>query len=316
MKRRLVTVFGGSGFVGRHLVRRLAAEGWAVRVAVRDTVAAEFLKSAGQINQVVPFPCDIGDRDSVARALAGASAAVYLVGILSGRERDFQRCHAAGPRYVAEAARAAGVARLVHVSAIGAEAGATSLYARTKAEGEEAVRRVFTEATVLRPSVIFGPEDKFFNLFGSIARLSPLMPVPGGGATRLQPVYVGDVVAAILAALNDPSARGRVFELGGPRVLTLREILTTVLAVTRRKCLLVPWPLWLMGLEAWFLEKLPGRLMTRDQVRLLGSDNVVGSDAATLSDLGIAPTPLEAVLPHYLDRFRPPVRQSRRDRTV
>lgn len=316
MNRRLVTIFGGSGFVGRHLVRRLAREGWAVRVAVRDPVAAAFLKPAGGIGQVVPVACDVGDAGSVATVLAGATAAVNLVGILNGRDRDFQRIHVDGARNIAAAARDAGVGRLIHLSAIGADAASPSGYARTKAEGEAAVAQAFPGAAILRPSVIFGPEDRFFNLFAAIARVLPVVPVPGDGRMRMQPVFVGDVAGAIATALEDPAARGRTYELGGPRVYSLREMMALMLKVTRRRRLLLPWPLWLMSLEAFFLERLPGRVLTRDQVRLLARDSLVAADAATLADLGIAPTPAEAVLPTYLDRFRPPTHQARRDITA
>ena len=327
MNRRVVTVFGGSGFLGRHLVRRLAADGAIVRVAVRDTEAAQFLKTSGDAGQIVPVAIDITDPSLTAAAAAGADAAVNLVGILSewGR-RTFERVHAEGAANVARAAAAAGVKRLVHVSAIGAAADSPSAYARTKAAGEAAVVEAFPGATIVRPSVVFGPEDKFFNLFAGLARLSPVLPVFGcpfppkvslfsGGAaltvdlfgdggTKFQPVYVGDVAEGIMKILADPQTRGQVFELGGPTVYSFKELMELMLAEIGRKRLLLPVPFAIARMEAWFLEKLPKPLLTRDQVRLLERDNVVSGKARTFHDLGIEPAAAETILPAYLRRFR------------
>ena len=334
MSRRVATVFGGSGFLGRHLVQRLAGDGFVVRVAVRDTDAALFLKTAGDPGQIVPVAANVGNAASVAAAVEDANAVVNLVGILSewGR-RTFQRIHVEGAAAVATAAAAAGVERLVQVSAIGADKASDAAYARTKAQGEEAVRAIFADATIVRPSIVFGPEDKFFNLFASLARIAPALPVfgcppprmtksdEGGGSgidffgdggTRFQPVYVGDVAAAIAAILADPKTRGVTYELGGPRIYTWKQIMELVLAETRRKRLLVPVPFGLATIQAWFLEKLPMPLMTRDQVKLLKRDNVVAEGAPGLAELGIKPTPAEAVLPTYLARFRPATLQAPR----
>jgi uncharacterized protein YbjT (DUF2867 family) len=334
MKRRVVTVFGGSGFLGRHLVRRLAKADAIVRVAVRDPHAAGFLKTAGSVGQIVPLPADVRRPDTVAAALDGATDAVNLVGLLAASEKAFTEIHVDGAASVARAAAAAGIGTVVQVSAIGADPQSPSVYARTKAAGEAAVRDALPSAAVLRPSVVFGPEDSFFNLFAEMTRFSPALPVIGApalprlirdaeggsridlfgaGGPRFQPVYVGDVAAAIVAGLESRETRGRTYELGGPRVYTFKEIMQLVLAETRRWRLLLPVPYWAATLQGFFLEKLPGKLLTRDQVRLLRRDNIVAPEASALADLGIAPTPLEVILPTYLARFRLPSRLGRRE---
>ncbi len=324
MDRRLVTIFGGSGFIGRHLVRRLAAAGWVVRVAVRDPVAAEFLKTMGDVGQVVPVRADITDPAVVQAAVHGAAAVVNLVGILyEGLGRRFDRIHRQGAATVAAAAKAAGAARLVHMSALGADKASPSAYARSKAAGEEAVIAAFPGATILRHSVVFGPEDDFFNRFAHLAMLSPVLPVFTSGAFRLgfghggprldlfgpggpvfQPVWVSDVAAAIVKVLADPQTAGRIYELGGPRRYSLKEILELILAETGRRNLLVPVPFWLAGLQAAVLGLLPHPPLTRDQVKLLRSDNVVRGGKPGLAELGITPTAAEAVIPSYLGRYR------------
>ena len=334
MQNRVVTIFGGSGFIGRHLVTRLARTGAAIRVAVRDVEAANYLKVLGDTGQVVPWPVDVGDPAQVASALKGATDAVNLVGILyeSGKH-TFRRVHVDGAANVASAAKAAGVKRLVHLSAIGAEANSEARYARTKAAGEAAVRQAFPGATILRPSVVFGPEDNFFNMFAGLARLTPVLPVfgcpvwpkvklfpegglvsvdlYGAGGTRFQPVYVGDVAEAIIKALDDPACAGKTYELGGPVVYTFKELMDLLLAETGRKRFLMPLPFAVASIEAWFLEKLPKPLLTRDQVKLMRNDNVVAAGAAGFKELGIQPKTAEAILPTYLHRFRPPSRIGR-----
>ena len=329
MSRNVVTVFGGSGFIGRHLVRRLVASADVVRVAVRDPERASFLKPMGGVGQIVPIAADVTMPDSVARAVADAHAVVNLVGILYERgRRTFRRIHAEGATQVAQAARDAGARALVHLSAIGADAGSASEYARTKAAGETAVREAFADAVILRPSVVFGPEDRFFNLFAKMARLAPVLPVLGcplvprvsfgagergiaidfygAGGPRVQPVHVGDVADAIVRGLHDARHRGQTFELGGPGSYSFKEIMEIVLAETGRRRLLGPVPLGLASFYAWFLEKLPVPLLTRDQIAMLRTDNVVGAGARTLADLGIEATPVEGVVSAYLGRFRPP----------
>jgi len=310
MERRVVTVFGGSGFVGRHLVQHLAAEGWVVRVGVRDTERALFLKVLGQPGQVVPMPADVTDPGSVARVVETATAVVNLVGILyEGGRRTFRRVHVDGAANVAQAARAAGVQRLVQMSAIGADADSPAEYGRTKRAGEIAAQEAFPGASVTRPSIVFGPEDDFFNRFAGMARFMPALPAFD---TRFQPVYVGDVAEAITRILKDPATAGRTYELGGPQVLSFRQLMQMMLDETGRSRFLLPLPLGVAEFEAWFLEKLPKPLLTRDQVALLRRDNVVAPGALTLADLGIQPTALAAILPGYLFRYRPQAKLNRR----
>ncbi len=310
--QRVVTVFGGSGFLGRHLVRRLAADGWIVRVAVRDTPAAMFLMTAGDAGQVAPVGARVYDPALVERAVQGASAVVNLVGIMAEKGRQtFQRAHVEGPRVVAEACRAAGVERLVQISALGADPASKSEYARTKALGEQASSEAFPDATIVRPSLVVGPEDKFFNLFGQMARVSPVLPLIGGGRTRFQPIYVLDVAKAIARILVDPATVGRTYALGGPRIYTFRELMELMLSEIRRRRSLVSIPFELARFQAWFLEKAPKPLLTRDQVRLLEADAVVPEDGLTIRDLGIEPTAIEIVL-DYLHRYRPQALQQER----
>jgi uncharacterized protein YbjT (DUF2867 family) len=342
MKQRIVTVFGGSGFLGRHLVRHLAPSGVQLRIAVRDPEAAKFLKPLGGVGQIVPLHAHVRDPASIARALAGADAVVNLVGILNERPHlSFEQVHHQGAAKIAAAAAAAGVARLVHVSAIGADPASPSAYARSKGEGESAVRAAFPGASILRPSVVFGPEDDFFNRFGALARLVPVLPVffdglpridlmanfpwPSvefhAGRSRMQPVFAGDVAEAIVRALDAPHAVGETYELGGPTVYSMAELMAFVLEQTGRSPWLVPIHTWIAHLMGFafeqavlpfaFIGKYPAPLLTRDQVKLLKSDNVVGANARNLSDLGIAPLAVEAVVPDYLTRFRSgPVRSS------
>lgn len=301
-----ITIFGGSGFIGRYVVARLADRGWTIRVAVRRPENAKFLKPLGNVGQVVPLACSVRDDASVAAALAGSDAAINLVGIMhqAGRQR-FDAVQAEGPDRIAGAAAAAGIERLVQISAIGADARSASAYARSKAAGEAAVRRHLPGAVVIRPSIVFGPEDDFFNRFAAMARLSPVLPLIGGGRTRFQPVYVCDVADAVVAALENPHSRGRTYELGGPQVHSFRELMELMLRIVRRRRLLLPLPFGLAKLLALPAELLPVPPLTRDQVELLKQDNVVAPDAEGLAALGVAPHSLEVILPTYLDRYRP-----------
>ena len=305
MRERVACVFGASGFVGRHVVQRLAAAGWRVRAAVRDPESAAFLRPMGDPGQVVPFRGDLNDPASVRAAVAGADVVVNLVGILYERGRQtFQNIHVAGAAAVAKAAAEAGAKTLVHVSALGASASSPSRYARSKAAGEEAVRAAFPAAVILRPSVIFGAEDDFFNRFARLASFSPVLPVIGRrGGTLMQPVFVGDVADAVLAAVRSPTAAGRTYSLGGPATYRFADILRLVLAATGFRDLLVPLPLSLARTQAFFLALLPKPPLTPDQVTLLATDNVVPAGAPGLADLGIAATAVEAVVPGYLKRY-------------
>ncbi len=306
----IATVFGGAGFIGRHVVQRLARQGFTVRIAGRDTEKAGRQRPLGDVGQIVPVAASVTDDASVVRAVAGADVVVNLVGILFERKKgDFRRIHTEGAGRVARQAAAAGVQRLVHISALGADAASPSLYARTKGEGEAAVREAFPAATILRPSVVFGPDDQFFNRFAGLAALLPVMPVIEGG-TRFQPVYVGDVADAVMTAIAQEEARGRIYELGGPRVMTMREVLEFVLEQTQRRRPLMPLPHGLVALQARLGEWLPNPPLTRDQLLLLSRDNVVGAEAAGLAALGIVPKAAEAIAPSYLARFRPVRRRS------
>lgn len=305
MNNELITVFGGTGFLGRHTVRALARAGYRIRVAVRYPNAGFFLLPMGHVGQIALTKCNVRKADQVAAAVHGASAVVNLTGILFSRGRqNFTAIHVEGAETIAGAARAAGVTSLIHVSAIGANKDAESNYAASKGEGELRVREAFPDATILRPSIVFGPEDDFFNRFAALARVSPFLPLIGGGRTKFQPVFVGDVAAAILRAVGDPATRGRTYELGGPTVYSFRELMQILLRETCRRRLLMPLPFSLAWLQSLFLQFLPKPLLTPDQVILLKSDNVVTA-ADTLASLGIVPATIEAELPAYLSRFRP-----------
>lgn len=303
-RARSITVFGGTGFVGRHVVQRLAMRGDRVRIAVRRPDKGIFLKTLGEVGQIDLVAANLRSPETVARAVAGADAVVNCVGILfqSGRQR-FNSIHAEGAGLVAQAAAKAGARALVHVSAIGADANSSAAYARSKAAGEAAVMAAFPKAVILRPSVVFGPDDQFFNRFAALARLSPVLPLIGGGKTRFQPVYVGDVAAAVVAVLDDPAAAGKIFELGGPRVYSFRQLMEIVLRETGRRRLLLPLPFALAMVQGLFFELLPTPPLTRDQVRLLRRDNVVNAARPGLLELGLDPTPVEGTVESYLFRY-------------
>jgi len=304
-EQHVATVFGGSGFIGRYVVQRLAQRGHIVRVATTDPAGSRFLTTQGRVGQIVPLAASVTDAGAVAQAVAGADLVINLVGILFERKPgDFERLQGVGPGIVARAAAAAGVARFVQVSAIGADAASPSGYGRSKAAGEAAVRAAFPEAVILRPSIVFGPEDMFFNRFAGMARLLPFMPVVAG-ATRFQPVFVGDVADAVIAAATRDDAPGRTFELGGPRVLTFRALLRFILDTTGRRRPMIDMPDALVRLQARLCEYLPNPPLTRDQLLMLGRDNVVAPDMPGLAALEIAPQAIEAVVPGYLARFRP-----------
>jgi uncharacterized protein YbjT (DUF2867 family) len=304
----LVTVFGGSGFLGRHLTRALARQGYRIRPAVRRPDLAFHLQPLGRVGQIHAVQANLRYPESVEAAVRGADVVVNLVGILFERGKQrFEAVQAEGAAAVARAAAAAG-ARLVHVSALGADPDSPALYARTKAAGEAAVLATVPGATIFRPSILFGPEDDFFNRFAAMARLSPALPLVGGGETRFQPVFVGDVAQAIARAVAGRAKGGTIYELGGPEVKTFRALMEYVLAVTERRRLLLPLPFALAKLQAFFLQYLPTPLLTPDQVELLRRDNVVSeaaiSEGRTIEALGIEPAALEAIVPSYLWRFR------------
>jgi len=307
-ERGLVTVFGGSGFIGRHVVRALLKRGWRVRAAVRRPDLAGHLQPLGLVGWVQPVQANLRYRWSVDRAVTGADAVVNLVGILAekGMQR-FDAVHAFGARAVAEATRNAGIGTLVHQSALGADPESDSVYFRTKAAGEDAVRETMPSAVITRPSIAFGPEDRFFNRFAAMARLFPALPLIGG-TTRFQPIFVGDLARAIADAVEGKAMPGTTYELGGPEVKTFKECLELMLDVVERKRLLVPVPFPVARIMGAVLGHLPGRLLTADQVRQLQVDNVVSEAAEregrTLARFESDPTSLAAILPTYLQRFR------------
>jgi NADH dehydrogenase len=304
----LVTVFGGSGFLGRHVVRALARRGYRIRVAVRRPDLAGHLQPYGRVGQIHAVQANLRHAGSVEAAARDANIVVNLVGILFERGRQrFDAVQANGAESVALAAHAFG-ARMIHVSAIGADENATSGYARAKGMGERLVLAAQPAATILRPSIMFGPEDAFFNRFASLARFLPALPLIGGGHTRFQPVYVGDVAAAVLAAIDGRADAGPIYELGGPEIRTFKELMQYMLDTVERRRLLVPLPFALAKFQAFFLQLLPKPLLTPDQVEMLKHDNVVSAEAAregrTLMGLGINPVAMEAIVPSYLWRFR------------
>lgn len=336
MTQRLVTVFGGNGFVGRHVVQRLARQGLRVRVACRDPEAAQFLKPLGDPGQINAIKANITNADEVARAVEGADWVVNCVGVLASvGKNSFANVHETGAGNIAKAAKAAGAAALVHISALGAGDDAKAKYHRSKAAGEKAVKEAFPEAVILRPSVIVGPEDSFFNLFAAISRYSPVVPIVGCpilpkmkmvrgidtqwlfpsfefcdfGGTRFQPVYVGDVAQAVMKGLADPSTHGQTFELTGPRVYTFRRLMELMLRETGRTRLIVPYPVPLAYVTAFLAELIPGKPFTVDQVIMLKTGNVLTGQHKTIKDLGIDPRGLESVLPTYLRAYRPPCRR-------
>jgi NADH dehydrogenase len=307
----LITIYGGSGFIGRHVVRALAKTGARMRIAVRRPELAGFLQPLGGVGQITAVQANVRFPDSLLAPAKGADAVINLVGILapSGKQ-TFKAVQDEGARHVAEAARATGAMAFVHMSAIGADANSPSIYARTKAAGEAAAKEVFPGAVILRPSVVFGPEDEFFNRFAALARLSPALPLIGGGKTKFQPVFAGDVAKAVMASLTGRAQAGAVYELGGPEILDLKEVMQRVLAYTMRKRMLVPLPFFLAKLQGAMLQLLPNPPLTLDQVRLLERDNVVSEaakrDGRTLEGLGITePVAVEAVVPDYLEQYRP-----------
>ncbi|MBZ8132954.1 complex I NDUFA9 subunit family protein [Afifella sp. IM 167] len=306
---RLVTIFGGSGFVGRHIVRHFAKRGWRIRVAVRRPDLAGFLQPLGTVGQIRAVQANLRYPWSVEQALEGADAAVNCVGILvqSGNQ-SFDAIQASGPRTISEAAKKAGIKDVVHISAIGADAASQIPYFRSKAEGEAGIFEHAPEAVVLRPSIVFGPEDDFFNRFAGMAGLSPVLPVIGGGTTRFQPVWVGDVAEAVARALEGKAQRGAVYELGGPEVLTFRECMELMLRTINRRRKIVSIPTGFAKAMSNFTKFLPNAPLTPDQVRQLELDNVVSDEAKaegrTLDGLGIEPSALELILPTYLVRFR------------
>jgi NADH dehydrogenase len=323
----IATVFGGSGFLGRHVVRALAQAGWRVRVAARRPDLAFFLQPLGRVGQVQSVQANVRVPASIAAAIRGADAVINLTGVLTeSGAQTFQAVHVDGARAIAQAASAAGVSRVVHISALGADPASASAYARSKGEGEAAVLDASPGATILRPSIVFGPEDAFFNRFAAIARIAPALPLFGGGETRLQPVFAGDVAQCVARALDGAATPGAAYELGGADIRTFRELMQFILDTTGRKRLLVPIPFGLGRVMAGATEIAnslglglfpPELLFTRDQLELLRVDNVVSETARTagrtLEAFGVTPSAFESIVPAYLQRFRSTGQFARRE---
>ncbi|MDX5592154.1 complex I NDUFA9 subunit family protein [Pseudovibrio sp. SPO723] len=307
---KLVTVFGGSGFLGRHIIRALALRGYRVRAAVRRPENAEHLQPLGVVGQIMPVQANIRNRESVENAMRGSDAVINLVGILheSGKQ-TFEAIQASGAKNIADACAALDMNRVIHVSAIGADANSKSAYARSKAAGENAFRAAVPDTIIFRPSVVFGPEDDFFNRFGAMSRIAPALPLVGGGKTKFQPVFVGDVAEAIAKAVEGEVARGTTYELGGPEVASFRECLELMLKIIRRRRMLGSLSFGLARFKARFLQILPNPPLTVDQVELLRTDNVVSAQAIaegrTLEGLGINAHSMEAILPSYMEQYMP-----------
>lgn len=308
MRNEVVTVFGGTGFVGRQLVERLAQAGAGVRVVSRDPHRAGFLRPMGDVGQIAILPY-AEDEVGLGLLVDGATSVVNLLGILFERRAGgFMHVHRDMAERIAKAAATASVRRLVHMSAIGADANGEALYARSKGEGEARVEAAFPAASIIRPSIVFGPGDGFFSRFAQMSVMSPFLPLIDGGTTRFQPVYVGDVAEAMLRCLESDEHQGQTFELGGPRVASFAELLRYILKTVNRRRLLLPLPSSIAAIQARFLEHLPTPPLTRDQLKMLGTDNVVSEGALTLADLGIRPTPFEVIVPDYLRPFSRPQR--------
>lgn len=306
---RIVTVFGGSGFLGRHVVRALAKRGYRVRVAVRRPDLANFLQPLGDVGQIMPVQANLRNPESVVRAVDGAYGVVNLVGILfeTGKQ-SFDAVHHQGVKTIAEATTEAGIDNLMQISAIGADKSSPSIYAQSKAKGEEAVLSAVANAVIIRPSLVIGPEDDFFNKFADMSRFAPALPLIGGGGTLFQPVFVGDVAEVVARGVDGKLEAGTIYELGGPEAKSFKALLEMMLKETRRKRFLVSLPFWTAGIIATFAQLMPKPALTRDQLRLLKKHNVV-SDAAhaegrTLEGLGIQPQAIEAVIGGYLWSYR------------
>jgi uncharacterized protein YbjT (DUF2867 family) len=298
-------VFGGSGFVGRQVVRELARRGYIIKVATRAPEKAYFLKTAGNVGQIVPLACDYSDAASLQKAVRGCDVVINCTGILFEKGKNtFQRVHVDAPKAIAKACQDEKVARFVHLSALGCDL-SLSQYGKSKRTGEASIFGVNPTATIVRPAVIFGAEDEFFNMFARLSMVSPVLPLIGGGKTKMQPIYVGDVAKAVAVILGHDQTAGKTFELGGPEILTFKDIYARLFAHTRRPRCLVTMPWGLAKAQGSILSILPNPLLTADQVESLKTDSVVGPQALSLKDLGIEAEGMDAILPTYLARYRP-----------
>lgn len=302
---RTVTIFGGSGFVGRSIVQKLAAQGDIIRVAVRNPVAAQFLKPLGEVGQITPVHVDLSSKESLEKTIQGSDVVINLVGILFEKgSQTFEKIHVEGAKNIAQVSSKLGVPTFLHMSALGANKASRSRYAATKARGEEMARKHFPKATIFRPSVIFGPEDAFLNRFARMALMSPFLPLIGGGKTRFQPIYVGDVADCFVKALEFPEAKGKLYELGGPSIYTFKELMVYLLETIHRKRLLLSIPFPIAKMMGRIAQWLPTPPLTADQVELLKADTVVSPQALTVEDLEVFPKALQAMAPLYLASYR------------
>jgi NADH dehydrogenase len=307
MHNKIITVIGGTGFVGRYVVKLLAQHGYTIRVIARNPEAALQLKTSGEVGQIVLVRGNLAKPESLQGKLDNSWAVINLVGILfETTSQNFSALHAKGAEKLAQLAKTVGAERFVHMSSIGVDRAVKSKYARTKATGEKAVRAAFPEATILRPSVVFGYEDQFFNTFARMARLSPALPLIGGGRTKFQPVYVCDIAQAVLAVLQKAESRGQTYELGGPDIYPFRTLMEFICKTTGYNPFLVNIPFGLASFMSYFTQLLPHPPITHDQVYMLEHDNIVSKDAKNFADLGISPEAIEAIVPEYLARFTNP----------
>lgn len=306
MKNQIITIFGGSGFLGSHIVQDLARAGFRIKIVTRIPESAYELKTQGNVGQIVACTCDYGDDKAIEEIVSGSYAVINLIGILyEKRKSKFKKAHVSIPEKIAASCKKKEVSKFIHVSALGVERG-ISKYAKSKLSGEEAVKKAFPNATILRPSVIFGPEDSFFNMFAKLSTFIPVLPLIGGGQTKFQPVYVGDIAEAVQNIILEKTKAhaGNTYLLGGPEVVTLKEIFQRLMQETNRKCALVHIPWFVAKIQAFFLGLMPRPLLTIDQVKSLKINNIVKDRALKLEDLGVTPTPMAAVLPRYLSCYR------------
>lgn len=306
---KTATVFGGTGFIGSQIVRELARQDYTIKVATRAPESAYFLRPCGTVGQIVPLYCDYSDRKSIEEAVSGSDVVINCIGLLVEKKKGaFDKVHIEIPAAIAKACAKLDVKRFVHISSLGVHS--RSRYGKTKREGEKAVLKEYPDATILRPSVVFGPGDEFFNLFGEMARYLPVLPLIGGGKTKFQPVYVGDIADGIMSAITIQKIRenspcGKIYELGGPEVVSFRDVYEILFKYTGRRRTLITLPWGLAKIQSHFMTILPKPPLTPDQVESLKDDNIVTEDALTIEDLGITPTGMAQILPTYLERFRP-----------